>query len=66
MHNEKALLQLQEGILFEYELVKIIVFSSDRNLNHAGLGKWEDLLSNRFHGRIEQANYGKAIHAAGS
>lgn len=66
MHDEKTLLQLQEAILFEYELVEIIVFSSDRRLNHVGLGKREDLLSNRTHGHIEQANCGKAVPTAGS
>lgn len=48
MHKEKALLQLQQAALFEYELVKIIVFSSDKNANQTGVGKREDLLTTGF------------------
>lgn len=63
VHNEKALLQLQVT-LFEYELVKIIVFSSDKNANQTGLGKREDLLIIGFMEALK--NHGKGIRAAGS
>lgn len=63
MHNEKALVQLQQAILFQYELDKITVFSSDKNPSPTGLGKREDLL---ITGSMEALNKPwKGICAAG-
>lgn len=39
VRNENTLLQVQQATLFEYKLVKMIVFSSDKNPNQIGLDK---------------------------